>query len=164
MRTHRAGDIRSEMTGETVTLCGWVATRRDHGSVVFVDLRDTAGIVQVVLDPAMTPGVHELRSEYCILVEGEVRVRPPGMEHAALPSGDVEVHATSLTILNPSEPTPIPIGGEADEVLRLRYRYLDLRSERLQRNLRVRATVNAAIRASLAGQGFTEVETPMLIA
>src|SRR6476619_1209472 len=162
MRTHRAGDVRSELIGETVTVCGWVAARRDHGGVVFVDLRDTAGIVQVVLDPDVTPEAHDLRSEYCILVQGAVRPRPEGTVNPDLVTGEVEVAAAGVTVLNPSEPPPIPIGGEADEVLRLRYRYLDLRSERLQRNLRVRATVNAAIRTSLAAQDFTEVETPML--
>src|SRR3954452_20187932 len=164
MRTHRAGDVRSEMIGETVTLCGWVAARRDHGGVVFVDLRDTAGIVQVVLDPAVTPEAHDLRSEYCVQVDGAVRARPDGTVNPELATGEVEVAAARVVVLNPSEPPPIPIGGEADEVLRLRYRYLDLRSERLQRNLRVRATVNAAIRASLADHDFTEVETPMLVA
>jgi aspartyl-tRNA synthetase len=164
MRTHRAGDVRPEMVGDTVTVCGWVAARRDHGGVVFVDVRDAAGIVQVVLDPAVTPEAHDLRSEYCIAVEGEVRNRPEGTVNPDLDTGEVEVAAASVTVLNPSEPPPIPIGGEADEVLRLRYRYLDLRSERLQRNLRIRAQVNTAIRTSLAAQEFTEVETPMLVA
>jgi len=164
MRTHRAGDVRPEMIGETVTVCGWVAARRDHGGVVFVDLRDTAGLVQVVLDPSVTPEAHDLRSEYCVQIDGAVRARPEGTVNPDLATGDVEVAATAVTVLNASEPPPIPIGGEADEVLRLRYRYLDLRSERLQRNLRIRARVNAAIRASFADQDFTEVETPMLVA
>src|SRR5262245_47572339 len=110
MRTHRAGDIRSGMIGETVTVCGWVAARRDHGGVVFVDLRDTAGIVQVVLDPAVAPEAHELRSEYCVLVEGEVRARPDGTVNLDLATGDVELAASSVTVLNSSEPPPIPIG------------------------------------------------------
>src|SRR6476620_4506117 len=120
MRTHRAGDVGSEMIGETVTVCGWVAARRDHGGVVFVDLRDTAGIVQVVLDPAVTPEAHELRSEYCILVDGAVCARPADKVNPDLATGDVEVAAATVTVLNPSEHLPIPIGGEADEVLRLR--------------------------------------------
>src|SRR5262245_24371048 len=115
MRTHRAGEIRSEMVGETVTVCGWVAARRDHGGVVFIDLRDTAGIVQVVLDPAVTPDAHDLRSEYCVMVEGAVRSRPEGTVNPDLVTGEVEVAAVSITVLNSSEPPPIPIGGEADE-------------------------------------------------
>src|ERR1041384_2633331 len=124
MRTHRAGDVRSEMIGETVTLCGWVAARRDHGGVVFVDLRDTAGIVQVVLDPAVTPEAHDLRSEYCIQVAGAGRARPGGAANPHVATGEVQVARAGAALLNPSEPPPIPIGGEADEVLRLRYRYL----------------------------------------
>ena len=96
MRTHRAGDVRSEMIGETVTVCGWVAARRDHGGVVFVDLRDTAGIVQVVLDPAVTPEAHDLRSEYCIKVEGAVRARPEGTVNPELATGEVEVAALDV--------------------------------------------------------------------
>jgi len=168
MRTHRAGDIRSDHAGQRVELCGWVAARRDHGGVVFLDLRDVAGIVQVVVDPDEVSGadVHGVRAEYCVRVTGTVRERPEGTANPDLATGAVEVAAATLEVLNPSEPPPIPIGDrvEADEVLRLRYRYLDLRGERLQRNLRLRATVNGAIRAAMESHGFVEIETPMLVA
>jgi aspartyl-tRNA synthetase len=168
MRTHRAGDLRPSRVGEKVALCGWVARRRDHGGVVFLDLRDTAGVVQVVVDPATSAGAdpHSLRAEYVLRVEGVVRDRPAGTVNAELPTGAVEVAADTVEVLNEAEPAPIPIDDrtEVDEVLRLQYRYLDLRSARLQENLRLRATVNRALRTSLDGQGFVEVETPMLIA
>ncbi|MFM8305398.1 MAG: aspartate--tRNA ligase [Actinomycetota bacterium] len=168
MRTHRAGDIRPDHIGEAVELCGWVAARRDHGGVVFLDLRDAAGVVQVVVDPEAVAGadVHGVRSEFCLRVTGAVRPRPDGTVNPDLASGAVEVAATALEVLNPSEPPPIPIGDrvDADEMLRLRHRYLDLRGERLQRNLRLRATVNAAIRSAMEADGFVEVETPMLVA
>jgi aspartyl-tRNA synthetase len=168
MRTHLGGDLGLDQRGDTVVLCGWVASRRDHGGVVFIDLRDVAGLVQVVFDPATVTGAdpHELRSEYVLRVEGAVRDRPEGTVNPDLPTGAVEVAATAVEILNRSEPTPIPIDGtaDADEVLRLRYRYLDLRSVRMQRNLRTRARVTGAIRAALDTRGFVEVETPLLIA
>src|SRR5688500_13747302 len=102
MRTHRAGDVRPEVVGETVVVCGWVAARRDHGGVVFVDLRDLAGLVQVVLDPTVIPAAHDLRSEYCIRVEGSVRTRPEGTVNPDLATGEVEVAAAALDVLNPS--------------------------------------------------------------
>jgi aspartyl-tRNA synthetase len=168
MRTHRAGDLRPELAGQQVALSGWVAARRDHGGVLFLDIRDTAGVVQVVVDPAAVSAadVNSVRNEYCVRVEGTVRARPEGTVNPDLATGEIEVAASTLEVLNPSEPPPIPIDDRtsADEVLRLRYRYLDLRSERLQRNLRIRATVNSAIRSSMAEHGFVEVETPMLVA
>ncbi len=168
MRTHRAGDLRAEHRGDTVTICGWVAGRRDHGGVVFLDVRDAAGLVQVVIDPTTSTGAdpHTIRSEYVLRVEGVVRDRPEGTVNASLPSGEIEVAAEAVEILNTAEPPPIPIDDrtDADEVLRLRHRYLDLRSARLQRNLRLRAAVNRALRQTLDAQGFVEIETPMLIA
>jgi aspartyl-tRNA synthetase len=168
MRTHRAGDLRPEHTGESVAICGWVASHRDHGGVVFLDLRDIAGVVQVVLDPEHEVGIdpHGVRSEFVLRVEGTVRARPAGTTNDDLLTGGIEVAATRVEILNPAEPTPIPIGErtEADDMLRLRYRYLDLRNQRMQRNLRLRAAVNRSIRGSLDEQGFTEIETPLLIA
>jgi aspartyl-tRNA synthetase len=168
MRTDRAGDLRAGDVDRAVALCGWVAGRRDHGGVVFLDLRDAGGVVQVVVDPDAATGLdaHTIRAEYVLRVEGTVRHRPEGSTNPDLATGAVEVAARTVELLNRAEPPPIPIGErvEADEVLRLRYRYLDLRSERLQRNLRLRARVNHALRASLDEQGFVEVETPMLIA
>lgn len=168
MRTHRAGDLRPEHRGLDVALCGWVATRRDHGGVIFLDLRDVAGLVQVVVDPTTVEGfeAHDIRNEYVLRIEGTVRDRPEGTVNPDLATGAVEVAAKRVELLNRAEPPPIPIDGrtDADEVLRLRYRYLDLRAERLQRNLHQRATVNQALRAALDARDFTEVETPVLIA
>jgi aspartyl-tRNA synthetase len=167
MRTHRCGDLRPEHAGEKVSVCGWVASRRDHGGVVFLDVRDAAGIVQVVVDPDAAEGddPHQLRAEYVIRGDGEVRHRPDGTVNPELATGEIEVAATRLEVLNAAEPSPIPLERvEADEALRLKHRYLDLRRDRMQRNLRMRAIVNDAMRRSMIEQGFVEVETPMLIA
>ena len=168
MRTSRAGDLRRADVDTDVTLCGWVAARRDHGGVVFLDLRDVAGLVQVVCDPAHVAGAdpHSLRAEYVLRVQGRVQPRPEGTVNPDLATGEVEVAARAVEILNRAEPPPIPINErvEADETLRLKYRYLDLRSDRLQRNLHLRADVNRALRGALDAEGFTEIETPLLIA
>jgi aspartyl-tRNA synthetase len=168
MRTDRAGDLRSTDVDRDIVVCGWVDARRDHGGVVFLDVRDIAGLVQVVVDPEHVTGgdVHGVRNEYVVRIDGRVRRRPEGTLNESLPTGEVEVAATALTVLGEAETPPFPIDDrvDADEVLRLRHRYLDLRRPRLQRNLRVRATVNGALRRTLDAQGFTEVETPMLIA
>src|SRR6266487_22227 len=167
MRTHRCGDLRAEEIGEKVSVCGWVASRRDHGGVVFVDVRDAAGIVQVVVDLDTADGAdpHQLRAEYVIRADGVVRHRPEGTVNPDLATGDIEVAATRLEVLNPAEPSPIPLERvEADEALRLKFRYLDLRRDRMQRNLRMRAVVNDAMRGSMIGQEFVEIETPTLIA
>jgi len=169
MRTRTVGSLRGGDAGQEVTLCGWVAARRDHGGVVFVDLRDASGLVQVVIDPA-TPGgadAARIRSEYVLQIAGTVRPRPEGTVNPDLPTGEVEVAADGVTILNEAEPPPFPLhdrGDGVDESLRLRHRYLDLRRTAMQRNLRLRASVNRAVRAAMDGQGFVEVETPMLIA
>jgi aspartyl-tRNA synthetase len=173
MRTDRAGDLRTTDIDRDVVVCGWVDSRRDHGGVVFLDVRDVAGILQVVVDPGARDGeggvgadVHRVRNEYVVRVVGTVRHRPEGTVNDTLPTGAVEVAATTLEVLNEADTPPFPVDDrvEADEMLRLRYRYVDLRRPRLQRNLRVRAQVNAALHRSLDAQGFTEVETPMLIA
>jgi len=168
MRTDRAGDLRTTDIDREVVVCGWVDGRRDHGGVVFLDVRDVAGILQVVVDPGDDVGadVHRVRSEYVVRVTGTVRHRPDGTVNDTLPTGEVEVAATTLEVLNEAETPPFPVDDriEADEMLRLRHRYVDLRRPRLQRNLQVRARVNAALHRSLDAQGFTEVETPMLIA
>src|SRR6059058_2208293 len=167
MRTHRCGDLRTGQIGDKVSVCGWVASRRDHGGVVFLDVRDAAGIVQVVVDPDTADGAdpHQLRGEYVIRADGLVRHRPEGTVNSELATGEIEVAATRLEVLNPAEPSPIPLERvEADEALRLKYRYLDLRRDRMQRNLRLRAVVNDAMRRSMIGQEFVEIETPTLIA
>jgi len=143
MRTHRAGDLRSGDVDSDVTLCGWVAHRRDHGGVVFLDLRDVAGTLQVVVDPT-TPGcedAHRVRSEWVLQIRGRVRPRPEGTVNSDMPTGEIEVSAVSLDVLSESEPIPFPLDDrtDIDEVLRLRHRYLDLRRAPMQRNLRIRA-------------------------
>ena len=162
MRTDYCGAPRAADAGRRVTLCGWVASRREHGEhLAFVDLRDHTGLVQCVVD-----GAHDLRSEYVLRVEGTVRLRPEGTENPDLPTGEVEVGDCTVEVLSAAEPPPFPVTDriEADETVRLRHRYVDLRRPRMQHNLRVRAVVNSAIRRSMEEQGFVEVETPMLIA
>ncbi len=162
MRTDRCGDLRVNDVGRTVTLCGWVDRRREHGEhLAFVDLRDRSGVVQLVVD-----GAHDLRSEYVLQVSGTVRERPADTANDSLATGEVEVNAAQVTVLSVAEPPPFPLDErtEVDEVLRLRHRYVDLRRPRLQRNLEVRARVTSAVRGAMEEQGFVEVETPMLIA
>jgi aspartyl-tRNA synthetase len=166
MRTRYAGTLRASDEGTEVALCGWVAHRRDHGGVVFIDLRDREGLVQVVLDPA-APGcadAHHLRSEWVIRVEGTVRPRPEGTVNPTLPTGEVEVAATGVEVLSPAEPPPFPLDDrvEVDEALRLKYRYLDLRRPVMAANLVARSKLVSAMRASMDAQGFVDVETPTL--
>src|SRR5271168_3967931 len=127
IRTHEAGALRAAQAGETVKLAGWVARRRDHGGVVFIDLRDASGIVQVVLRSEDV--AHDLRAEYCVLVTGQVRRRPAGNENPELPTGEVEVADSSVEVLAECDPLPFPLDGhgELNEEVRLRYRYLDIR-------------------------------------
>jgi aspartyl-tRNA synthetase len=162
MRTHLCGELRDAEIGSTVSLCGWVARRREHGEkLAFVDLRDYSGIVQCVVDNDV-----DVRSEYVIRVTGVVRARPEGTVNVNLPTGKVEVGDCQVEVLNIAEPPPFPVDQRADEVdegIRLRYRYLDIRRERMQKNLRVRATVNSAIRREMESNGFLEVETPLLM-
>jgi aspartyl-tRNA synthetase len=162
LRTHWCGELRPSHVGETVSLCGWVARRREHGEhLAFLDLRDREGVVQCVID-----GSVDLRNEWVVRVTGTVRTRPEGTANPTLATGEVEVGDCQVEVLNPAEPSPFPVDDrvDTDETLRLRYRYVDLRRERMQRNLRARATANSAIRRSMEAQGFVEIETPMLIA
>lgn len=167
MRTQRCGDLRAEHAGKRVVVCGWVARRRDHGGIVFLDLRDAAGVVQVVIDPEVSGLAegHRVRNEWVLRVEGEVRHRPEGTVNLDMVTGRIEVGVERFTVLSEAEPSPFPIDErtEVDEALRLRHRYLDLRRDAMQRNLRLRAKVNSALRRSMEEQGFVEVETPMLI-
>ena len=162
MRTDYCGDLRLDDIGRQVAVCGWVARRREHGEhLAFIDVRDRSGLVQCVVD-----GAHDLRSEYVVRVTGTVRRRPEGTANPGLPTGEIELGPCEVEILSVAEPPPFQIDErvEVDETIRLRYRYLDLRAERMQRNLQVRATVNSALRRAMEAQGFTEIETPMLIA
>ena len=162
MRTHWAGALRREHVGEKVSLCGWTARRRDHGEhLAFLDLRDREGVVQCVI-----PGSVDVRSEWVVRVTGTVRLRPEGTANPNLATGEVEVGDCEVEVLSTAEAPPFPLDDrvETDETIRLRHRYVDLRRDRLQRNLRARAKANSVIRRSLEQQGFIEIETPMLIA
>ncbi len=162
MRTQMCGSPRESHIGQRVTLCGWVSRRREHGEhLAFVDLRDHTGIVQCVLNSDV-----DVRSEYVVRVTGVVRERPEGTRNDALPTGAVEIGECEVEVLRSATPPPFPIDERADSVdenVRLQYRYLDLRRSRMQRNLRIRSAVNAAVRRSMEAQGFVEVETPMLV-
>jgi len=168
MRSHRAGDLRAGDIGESVAICGWVASRRDHGGKVFLDVRDVAGVLQVVVDPQVAglEVAHRLRGEWIVRVIGDVSARPDGTVNDDLPTGAVEVVAQEIEVLSEAEPSPFPLDDrvDIDEVLRLRHRYLDLRRAPMQRNLRLRAAVNRVMREAMVEQEFVEIETPMLIA
>jgi aspartyl-tRNA synthetase len=162
IRTHEAGGLRASQAGHQVTLAGWVARRRDHGGVVFIDLRDASGVVQVVLRAESV--AHELRAEFCVLVTGEVRCRPAGNENPELPTGEIEVAAEQIEVLAACDPLPFPIdgGGELNEEIRLRYRYLDIRRADLAAALRARSAAAYLVSDVMAGHGFVNVETPFL--
>jgi aspartyl-tRNA synthetase len=162
IRTHEAGSLREEHAGSTVTLAGWVARRRDHGGVAFLDLRDAGGVVQVVVRE--NDIAHDLRAEYCVRVVGQVRVRPEGNRNDALPTGDVEVAADDVQVLSPSAPLPFPLDDDAPigEETRLKYRYLDLRRAGPAQALRTRSLVTRAIRRVMDERDFLDIETPTL--
>jgi aspartyl-tRNA synthetase len=168
MRSDLCGDLRAADAGREVALCGWVAHRRDHGGVTFVDLRDREGVVQVVFHPEDAPEAHaaaqELRSEWVVRVTGAVRMRPEGMANPAIATGDVEVAVAALEVLGRAETPPFVIEDriEADELLRLEYRYLDLRRPEMTKALRLRHQVNHLMREHMDALGFVEVETPIL--
>ena len=169
LRTHCCGELRAEHGGQTVTLAGWVHRRRDHGGLIFIDLRDRYGLVQVVVNPAVSQGAHQaaagVRNEYVLQVEGVVARRPAGTENPALATGAVEVAAQAVRVLSESQTPPFYINEEApvEEALRLRYRYLDLRRQRPRDNLVLRHRVVKLIRDFLDARGFLEIETPVLI-
>ena len=162
IRTHDAGTLRAAEAGQQVTLAGWVARRRDHGGVVFIDLRDASGIAQVVL--RQEDVAHDLRAEYCVLVTGTVQLRPPGNENPELPTGEIEVAASAVEVLAESDPLPFPIegGGELNEEVRLTYRYLDIRRTDMARALRARSAAAYLVNDMMRENGFVNVETPFL--
>ena len=165
MRTHAAGTQRADHAGQTVMLAGWVARRRDHGGVIFIDLRDRSGSVQVVFrEGEMAERAHRLRAEFCVQVSGEVVRRPPGNENPELATGEIEVTATALTVLSEAAPLPFPLDEhtEIGEEVRLRHRYLDLRRAGPAAALRQRSEASRIARAVLHERGFVEVETPTL--
>ena len=165
MRDRHAGTIGPEDIGTRVTVAGWVQRRRDHGGIAFLDIRDSSGLVQVVADPESHPEVAGIRMEYCVSVVGEVRARPEGTENPDLATGSVEIGVEELTVLSAADALPFMIDDrtEVDERARLRHRYLDLRRPRMAANLRARSRATAAIRRTLDGMGFLEVETPTLV-
>ena len=164
IRTHDAGSLRTSDVGTQVTLAGWVARRRDHGGVAFIDLRDGSGVAQVVIREEEV--AHPLRSEFCLKITGQVEQRPDGNENPGLPSGEIEVIADDVVVLSESAPLPFPVeehhATPVNEEVRLRYRYLDLRRENMARNLRLRADVTRIIREVMATNDFHDVETPYL--
>jgi aspartyl-tRNA synthetase len=165
MRTHYCGNVDEKLTSREVTVAGWVHRRRDHGGVIFVDLRDREGLLQVVFDPDLKQVFSEaerLRSEFVIQVKGKVRARPTGTVNANLKSGQVEVLARELTVLNRSEPLPFQLDEHVSEEVRLKYRYLDLRREVMTKRLRQRHHITRAMRDYLDGNGFIDLETPVL--
>ncbi|SHG13501.1 aspartate--tRNA ligase [Streptoalloteichus hindustanus] len=165
MRTHEAGTLRAEHAGQTVTLTGWVARRRDHGGVIFIDLRDASGVVQVVFrEGEMAERAHRLRAEFCVRVVGTVAGRPEGNENPEIATGQVEVTATELDVLSEAAPLPFPLDEHltVGEEVRLRHRYLDLRRSGPSRALRMRSDANRIARNVLHEDGFVEVETPTM--
>ncbi|CPZ46242.1 Aspartyl-tRNA synthetase (AspS) [Mycobacteroides abscessus] len=163
LRTHDAGSLRESNAGQRVTLAGWVARRRDHGGVIFIDLRDASGVAQVVFrEDAVLEQAHRLRAEFCVEVSGVVEVRPEGNANDEIATGQIEVNAAELKVLNESAPLPFQLDETAGEEARLRYRYLDLRREGPGNAIRLRSKANAAARSVLSGHEFVEVETPTL--
>ncbi len=167
-RTHTCGELTKTHEGRSVSLCGWVHRRRDHGNVIFIDLRDRFGVTQTVFNPEFNAGTHQqahvLRSEFVVAISGTVRRRPEGSENPDLPTGGIEVFVEEMDILNEAQTPPFVIEDETDatEAVRLKYRYLDLRRPRMQQLLTLRHNVVQEIRSFLNGQGFLEIETPML--
>ena len=169
LKTHNCGELRAQHVGQKVELAGWLNKRRDHGGLIFLDVRDRSGLVQVVLSPGAADAYKTgdaARSEYVLAVRGTVRLRPEGLANPNLPTGEVEVVAESVEVLNAAKPPAIPVDGDGysvSEDMRLKYRYLDLRRERMQRNLILRHQVVKFIRDYLSARGFLEIETPVLI-
>jgi len=169
LKTHNCGELKLSDDGKSVVLAGWLQVRRDLGGLIFLELRDRSGLIQITVDPSVGEAfsvAEKVRNEYVLQVEGKVRLRPEGTVNPNLVSGEIEVLAQNITILNPSKTLPLPIdeeGDKTDETIRLKYRYLDLRRQRLQKNLMLRHRIIKFMRDYLDNAGFMEIETPMLI-
>ena len=167
-RTHLCGDLRAAHAGQQVVLMGWVNRRRDHGNLIFLDLRDRSGLCQIVLDKELTPDGHlkgeQVRPEYVVAAVGKVRLRDQDAINPKMPTGEIEIEATQLLVLNDTRLAPFSPSEEAiqNEEVRLKYRYVDLRRPEMQRNFKLRHDITLAIRESLSKQGFLEIETPIL--
>ncbi|MFT6206594.1 MAG: aspartyl-tRNA synthetase, partial [Colwellia sp.] len=167
MRDLYCGDVNESHIGKEITLCGWVNRRRDLGAVIFLDLRDREGMVQVVYDPDLPEVIakaNTLRNEFCVQIKGKVRARPEGQINKDMKTGAIEILGLELTILNKSAPLPLDSNQNNSEEQRLKYRYLDLRRSEMTERMRFRAKVTSAVRTSLEGQGFLDIETPILTA
>ena len=168
LKSHYCGELRKEHVGKKISLAGWVDRRRDHGELVFIDLRDRSGIAQVVFNPEVSRECHRIaeqaRNEYVLHVKGEVSLRPKGTENPKLPSGEIEVIAGEVEILNVSKTPPFYINEETevDEAVRLKYRYLDLRRQKLAGNIMLRSQIISDIRKQMTEMGFQEFQTPIL--
>ncbi len=167
MRTHYCGSLRESQIDETVTICGWVDRRRDHGGVIFLDMRDREGIVQVVFDPDTEEHFEradKVRSEYVLKITGRVRARGEGTVNATMPTGAIEILGKALEILNTAETPPFQLDSHTSvgEDVRLKYRYMDLRRPEMQRNLVTRSKITYSVRSFLEGEGFLDIETPVL--
>ena len=167
MRSHYCGDLRASESGEEVEIYGWVHRRRDHGGVIFLDVRDRTGVLQVVFDPDEEKSfalADSVRNEYVLMAKGKVRPRPEGTVNADMPTGEVEVLAKELVILNAAKTPPFQLDeySEAGEDIRLRYRYMDLRRPEMQQRMQTRARITRAVRAYLEEHGFWDIETPTL--
>src|SRR5262245_61474036 len=165
MRSHYCGQVNESLIGKEVSVAGWVHRRRDHGGVIFVDLRDREGLLQIVFDPdrkEVFANAERLRSEFCIQIKGLIRARPADKTNPQMASGQVEVLAHELEILNRSETPPFHHDEVTNEELRLKYRYLDLRRDVMQKRIRLRHKVTRAMRDYLDNAGFVDIETPML--
>jgi aspartyl-tRNA synthetase len=164
MRSHLCGEINETLDGQSVTLCGWVDRRRDLGGLIFIGLRDNTGIIQIVVEPDSPAfaDAERLRNEYCVRIRGTVRMRPESQWNESMATGKIEIVAEEVELLNASAPIPLLMTDEDGEEIRLRYRYLDLRRERMQKNMRIRSELNQAIHRALDKHGFSEFETPIL--
>ena len=167
-RSHRCDELTARNDGDNVKLCGWVHRVRDHGGILFIDLRDHYGFTQILADPDSKAfsAVEKVRAEWCIRIDGQVKLRGPDLVNKKIPTGEVEVFINELEVLGQSEELPLPVFGEQDypEETRLKYRFLDLRREKLQKNMVLRSDIVASIRKRMWEYGFREFQTPIITA